>query len=105
MEGINTANVSIEINQKPKNYVEIPKEQIKIINSIAKYDYKITTGTVILKLEGINKDYDEINPNDLEVYIDVENYKEGEYSIPLDVKVPDDLRLIDNYYVGVKISR
>jgi YbbR domain-containing protein len=55
----------------------------------------IDTDEISLVIEGFRNDIINLENNDINVYVDVNGYKEGLNKIPLEIILPDEYRLID----------
>ncbi|MEN8904811.1 MAG: CdaR family protein [Clostridiales bacterium] len=97
--GNNQVNVSVEINDFSKRIIPIFKEDIKINNKNDKYNYEITSPSVLVEVVGDKKDIDNLDAEILKPSIDVKGFKNEDKYVELDLNLPSNVKTLDDYKV------
>lgn len=59
---------------------------------------------VSVRIKGKAEDLNKLEEKDIKLKIDVKNYKEGEYEVPVSVSLPEGYELVDSVSVKVKLA-
>ena len=107
----NTAEVKVKLVSNVYTDVPIQAKKIFIKNAKANeqnepiYKYNVVTENVTIKVKGLSEYVSNIKPEAFACWIDVGLLEEGEFRLPLHIQVPNNVTLIDNYAVDVKVDK
>jgi len=106
----NTADsVKVNINVEKLVYrdVEVPADKISILNAVndGSLTYEISTQTHVLKFRGRQADINEIRLESLRPSVDVAGLSEGTHKLRLNLSVSPQIKLLQQVYVDVKITK
>jgi YbbR domain-containing protein len=101
----NIVNVTAKIEKKKQNNfrLQLP-EDVSLEKKSDLYDYSFTDTVAFITVEGISNDIDNMDVTNIVATVDVSDCTEGIYSIPLSVKLPDGITLVDVPEVEVEIK-
>lgn len=105
-----TVALVVDIQKITETSFELPLSKVSLKGSSTDYTYeKSVTGSsdkaVTLKVKGIASEVNALTADNLTALIDVSDYGEGEYNLPLTVIFDDNLELAEDAYVHVVISK
>ena len=105
-----TVALVVDIQQITETSFELPLSKISLKGSNTAYTYQksgpgSSDKAVTLKVKGISSEINSLTTDNLTALIDVSNYGEGEYDLPLTVIFDDNLELAADAYVHVVISK
>ena len=105
-----TVALVVDIQQITETSFELPLSKISLKGSNTAYTYQksgpgSSDKAVTLKVKGISSEINSLTADNLTALIDVSNYGEGEYDLPLTVIFDDNLELAADAYVHVVISK
>ena len=105
-----TVALVVDIQEITETSFELPLSKVSLKGSSTDYTYeKSVTGSsdkaVTLKVKGIASEVNALTADNLTALIDVSDYGEGEYNLPLTVIFDDNLELAEDAYVHVVISK
>jgi YbbR domain-containing protein len=113
-EGIKLVNnqqkevkVGINIEKLILRNVELGKSDINILNAAndGVLTYEILTDKLQLQLKGRQPDVESIRLPDLKPAVDVAGLSEGTHRLPLNIKLPAQVKLIQPAFVEIKVAR
>lgn len=104
VNGEKDVDLTIKIDNTPKKYFKILKEDISTLNIDSKYSYKINTKFLDVEIKGEKNKLGEVDIKNVKPTIDLKNIQKGLYNIPLKLDLPDGTKLIDTYAVEVEVS-
>lgn len=84
--------------------LDLSKVNLEIINQSQDFDYKLMESEVIVKVKSIAEDLIKINPKDINVTIDMQDYGEGEYEVPLVLEFPPNFSVVESPNIMVLIT-
>jgi YbbR domain-containing protein len=101
----NIVNVTAKIEKKKQNNfrLQLP-DDVSLEKKNDLYDYTFTDTVAFLTVEGISNDLDNMDVTNIVATLDVSDYEEGVYSIPLSVKLPEGITLVGSPEVEVQIT-
>jgi hypothetical protein len=101
----NIVNVTAKIEKKKQNNfrLQLP-DDVSLEKKNELYDYTFTDTVAFITVEGISNDLDNMDVTNIVATLDVSGYEEGIYSIPLSVKLPEGITLVDITEVEVEIT-
>jgi hypothetical protein len=101
----NIVNVTAKIEKKKQNNfrLQLP-DDVSLEKKNELYDYTFTDTVAFITVEGISNDLDNMDVTNIVATLDVSGYEEGIYSIPLSVKLPEGITLVDITEVEVEIK-
>ena len=105
-----TVALVVDIQQITETSFELPLSKISLKGSNTAYTYQksgpgSSDKAVTLKVKGISSEINSLTTDNLTALIDVSNYGEGEYDLPLTVIFDDNLERAADAYVHVVISK
>ncbi len=104
-----TDGVKVNINVEKLIYrdIDVPADRISILNATndGSLTYEISTENHVLKFKGKQADISEIKVDNLKPSVDVAGLSEGTHKLKLNLTVSPQLKLLQQVYVDVKISK
>lgn len=104
-----TDGVKVNINVEKLIYrdIDVPADRISILNATndGSLTYEISTENHVLKFKGKQADISEIKVDNLRPSVDVAGLSEGTHKLKLNLTVSPQLKLLQQVYVDVKISK
>lgn len=82
---------------------ELPATQIQTENIPEDMDLVFGQEKITVRLKGKDEDLKNLKPETVQMKIDLKGYKEGEYTVPVTVTLPDGYELVDEIAVKVKL--
>lgn len=100
-----TVSVSLQISEENTlNYPMLMSElNLTVIGIGEGLTYEILTPSINIELSGLSDDLILTEKSDIEATLDLSNYKEGEYTLPLTITVPENIR-VKNNPINIKVS-
>lgn len=99
------AEVTVDINKEGTKDILLTSASIEINDKKQDYDYKILKDKIQITIEGIEDDLKDINPNLIVGSVNVKNLDEGDYSIPMLLNLPGNIKQSSAVLVPVRVSR
>lgn len=82
---------------------ELPATQIQTENIPEDMDLVFGQEKITVRLKGKDEDLKNLKPETVQMKIDLKDYKEGEYTVPVTVTLPGGYELVDEIAVKVKL--
>lgn len=82
---------------------ELPATQIQTENIPEDMDLVFGQEKITVRLKGKDEDLKNLKPETVQMKIDMKDYKEGEYTVPVTVTLPGGYELVDEIAVKVKL--
>lgn len=82
---------------------ELPATQIQTENIPEDMDLVFGQEKITVRLKGKDEDLKNMKPETVQMKIDLKGYKEGEYTVPVTVTLPDGYEMVDEIAVKVKL--
>ena len=82
---------------------ELPATQIQTENIPEDMDLVFGQEKITVRLKGKDEDLKNLKPETVQMKIDLKDYKEGEYTVPVTVTLPGGYELVDEKAVKVKL--
>lgn len=99
-----TASVTAKILPYNSKEFEIPTNSIKTIpEKLENYDVIFEKEKVAVRVKGKDADLDRLKAEDIQLSVDLQNYKEGESEVPVQVTLPDGYEQVDEITVSVRL--
>ncbi|MBP3888134.1 MAG: hypothetical protein J6F30_10930 [Cellulosilyticum sp.] len=100
-----TVSVSLQISEENTlNYPMLMSElNLTVIGIGEGLTYEILTPSINIELSGLSDDLILTEKSDIEATLDLSNYKEGEYTLPLTITAPENIR-VKNNPINIKVS-
>jgi YbbR domain-containing protein len=100
-------NVAISIEKLITRDIELNRSDISILNAnnSGTVNYEIKTDKLTIQLKGKNADLNNVRVANLKPAVDVAGLAEGQYSLPLNITLPSNIKLLQKAEVEVVISK
>lgn len=100
-----TVNISVE--KLVVRDIELLQNEISILNGIndGTMNYEIKTEKLAIKIKGRQPDVDAVKLDDLKPAVDVSGLAEGTHSLPLNINLPSQVKLMTQANVEIKIAK
>lgn len=100
-------NVNISVEKLIYRDIDVPGDKISILNATndGSLVYEISTANHVLKFKGKQADINEIRIESLKPSVDVAGLAEGVHKLRLNLTVSPQLKLLQQVYVDVKITK
>ncbi len=101
----NSATITINIKEQSiYDYrLDLSKAKLDISNKNPDFDYEIMVNELKVKVKSLAENLLNIASSDVTVTIDMANYSPGEYDIPISLKFPPDVILVEEPTLSVKV--
>lgn len=103
----NEITVNISVEKLVIRTIEFGSDDVNILN--AKNDgtllYEVITDRLLLQFKGRQNEVDEIRIADLKPAVDVSGLGEGTHRLRLNIKVPSQVKLVQQVFAEIKISK
>ncbi|MCX7885023.1 MAG: CdaR family protein [Caloramator sp.] len=99
--GTKNINVEFGVEDKIENTINVP---ITFENKNDNYNYNIEKDYVIITIQGAESRINEINQNNISVFVDLKDLNEGAYSLPIKIQLPSDIELKSQSLEKVSIT-
>lgn len=103
----NSIDVNIMIDKLLVKGFQVNKNNISLINQNMgeSYYYEILNDNIIVQVKGERNDIQSIVANDIKIRADVGGLKDGVYSVPAKVVLPDNVMLVNSDSLQVRIQK
>lgn len=95
--------VTVKILPYNSQDFELPATQIQTENIPEDMDLVFGQEKITVRLKGKDEDLKNLKPETVQMKIDLKDYKEGEYTVPVTVTLPGGYELVDEIAVKVKL--
>ena len=101
-----TASVTAKILPYNSRELSIPSTNITTLpENMDAYDVIFEKEKVIVRVKGKEADLDKLTVKDIKLSVNLQNYKEGEWEVPVQVSLPDGYEQVDNITVAVRLVK
>lgn len=83
--------------------IELSATQIQTENVPDSMDLVFEQEKVTVRVKGKDEDLENLKPEEIQMKINLKDYKEGEHAVPVTVTLPNKYELVDNITVKVKL--
>lgn len=83
----------------------VPVTEISVVNRPENMDVIFEREKISVRIKGRETDLDRLDPKDIKGQLDLKEYKEGEYEIPVEVNLPNGCQLVEEISVKVKLVK
>lgn len=101
-----SATITIQVKEQSLyNYnLDLSKPKASIANKKQNLDYEIVSNEVKVKVKSVAENLLNMNARDIEFEIDVQGYAPGEYEVPIILKFPEDILLVEQPTISIRIT-
>ena len=101
-----TASVTAKILPYNSRELSIPSTNITTLpENMDAYDVIFEKEKVIVRVKGKEADLDKLTVKDIKLSVNLQNYKEGEWEVPVQVSLPGGYEQVDNITVAVRLVK
>ncbi len=102
-----TINVAISVEKLITKDIEFSKGDMSILNANnnGTLNYEIKTDKLTIQLKGMQADINAVRSGSLRPAVDVSGLTEGQYNLPLNITLPAKVKLMQQAYVDVLITK
>ncbi|GAE89846.1 CdaR family protein [Acetivibrio straminisolvens] len=99
--------VDVVIEELAEREFVFGKESIEFDNTARNnsFRYEVLDEIIKITLTGTRQELNKIAPESLRLSVDVNGLSEGEYKRPINVVLPDTVKLVENYDVKISVKR
>ncbi|NLI90014.1 MAG: hypothetical protein GX366_06370 [Epulopiscium sp.] len=91
--------------QSVYNYnLDLSKPKINISNKKENYEYEILDDEIAVKVKAIAENLLDINPRNIEIDVDVKDYRPGDYSVPIKIQFPPEILVVEKPKVNIRVT-
>lgn len=101
-----TASVTAKILPYNSREFDIPVTMITTVpEKMDEYDVVFEKEKVAVRIKGKEADLDKLTAKDIKLSVNLQNYKEGEWDVPVQVTLPDGYEQVEDITVSVRLVK